>query len=597
MNLDDHSIKQINGHEAPILDLKIDPKNKYLASSSCDGTVRIWNLSNLENVKKFNDNHKKSNDFSNSSTLCSLAWNTEASLLAVPNDNSIQFYERDLWSVKFSLNYENFNSISICEFDKTDKYFAASNSKGVLIIWNLNFKDTPIAIYVNEYPITCFKFNPQDREKLVVSDKNGQLIYVSLKQDNKMVKLDKEMDNKFAMIKDDFDDSLDETFNDADFMKDLDAIDLQINKEKKTKQDEVDVKEEDDFADKKKFTLSKFSTSKKPSKKIIESDEDSNDVDNDCGTQATRDSRQSYLKGIDVTEFDNAFDDDDDDDEMINIGALKQKYESKINGSFNDNADKINEGDKKDDQATLANNNNNLDIEEHKIINIKVKPILQPPFQPGSTPVELENRYMVWNSVGIVSCTRTEQENTIDVEFHNSDINRPIHIPNTYNYTMADLNNDTLILAAPLIESENEDDNTASILFCMNFGSWDTNKEWRYTMPVNESIEAIAVSSNFVIVSTDQRQLRLFTLSGIQLHLFSLPGPVICLSAQDNHLAVFYHNGSGLPGEQSVSMNLLKLNDRSFHPLTQLVPTQSQIPVALSPKSIIEWAGFTDEGK
>ena len=601
VNLKDHSVKQIKGHNAPILSLKFDPKRKYLASSSCDGTVQIWNVDDLENptnAKLFDNNHKKSNDFSNSTTPCSVAWHPDGSLLAVPNDESIQFYERDRWLAKFSLARDQFKSISICEFDQSGKYFAASNATGALVVWNLAFKETPIAIYVNEghTPLTCFAFNPANSQKLIASDRNGQLIYVDVKQDDKMVKLDREASNKYAMIEDDFDDQLDDGFDDAQFMRDLDAMDYQMSKDKELaakdekrkekdaqrKEKRPELSDEDDLNDgfngieeeeqaimkREKFTESKFSSAKKKSK-VADSDEDS---------------RASYSN----TQNSDGPAEDGDEDELVDIGALKQKYEAKISASFNE---------KDADQKSAVNGGNGepLDSNDHKIVNIKVKPIMQPAFQPGSTPEELEHRFMVWNSVGIVTCTRTETENMIDVEFHDSDIYRPIHLPNTYGYTMADLNTDSLLLAAPLTENDaNEDDQTVSVLFCMNFNSWDSNKEWRYQLPAGESIEAAVLSAHFVLVATDQRQARLFTISGIQLHLFSVPGPIICLASQDRLVQVVYHNGSGLPGEQSISMNLLKLNDRSFYPLTQL--TKAPVPVCLSPKSVIDWAGFSDEG-
>lgn len=426
--------------------------------------------------------------------------------------------------------------------------------------------------------ITCFKFNPSNEAKLIASDKNGQLIYIDLKPDDKMKKLDKESENKYAMIEDS-DDAFDDEFDDAAFMNDLDKIDMKLTSKNEGSQvSNVNEFQDDDepFVPKEKFTLSKFSNATKK-KRILDSD----DEDSNPNTQQTYSPRNN-LADIDPNEFDNQID-DDDDDELIDLGALKQKYESKINGSFND-----------DDKNKPTTDENKLDNEEHKIINIKVKPIMQGAFRPGSTPVNLEHRFMVWNSVGIVTCNRVDIESIIDVEFHNSDIYRPIHLPNTYSYTMADLNTDSLLLAAPAIENEaNEEDSTSSMLFCMNFNSWDSNKEWRYQLPSGESIEAIALASSFALAATDQRKIRLFTTSGIQLHLFSIPGPIICLTAQDNLLQIIYHNGSGLPGEQSISMNLLKLNERSVYPLSQV--NQAQIPVALSPKSVIDWAGFTDE--
>ena len=47
---------------------------------------------------------------------------------------------------------------------------------------------------------------------------------------------------------------------------------------------------------------------------------------------------------------------------------------------------------------------------------------LQGPFQPGSTPIHLESRFMVWNSVGIVKSFNSDDENSIDVEFHDASV-------------------------------------------------------------------------------------------------------------------------------------------------------------------------------
>lgn len=53
----------------------------------------------------------------------------------------------------------------------------------------------------------------------------------------------------------------------------------------------------------------------------------------------------------------------------------------------------------------------------------------------------------VWNSVGIIRQYNNEEENSIDVEFHDTSVHHAIHIPNTSNYTMADLSSEAVLLA------------------------------------------------------------------------------------------------------------------------------------------------------
>lgn len=59
----------------------------------------------------------------------------------------------------------------------------------------------------------------------------------------------------------------------------------------------------------------------------------------------------------------------------------------------------------------------------------------------------------VWNSVGIIKQYNTEEENSVDIEFHDTSIHHAMHITNNYNYTMADMSTEAVILA-----SEKDDD-------------------------------------------------------------------------------------------------------------------------------------------
>lgn len=72
---------------------------------------------------------------------------------------------------------------------------------------------------------------------------------------------------------------------------------------------------------------------------------------------------------------------------------------------------------------------------------------LQPPFQPGSTPVGLEHRFMVWNHVGIVRSHKTDEQDMIEVEFHDSSTHHGIHTENHLNHIFASLSPAVLALA------------------------------------------------------------------------------------------------------------------------------------------------------
>jgi len=59
-----------------------------------------------------------------------------------------------------------------------------------------------------------------------------------------------------------------------------------------------------------------------------------------------------------------------------------------------------------------------------------------------------------------------------------------------------------------------------------------------------------------VAAATDRRNLRLFTLGGLQRQVISLPGPMVALAGYGPYLLVSVHSGLPLPGDQ---VNFLKI--------------------------------------
>ena len=126
---------------------------------------------------------------------------------------------------------------------------------------------------------------------------------------------------------------------------------------------------------------------------------------------------------------------------------------------------------------------------------------VQEPFQPGSTPVHLHSRFMVWNSIGIVKAFSSDDEKSIDVEFHDTAVHHPIHLSNLRGYTMAALTDKCLVLASDADEENADDENSDSAkskLLCHYFGSSDISKEWSLEMPNEEEIMAIACGDGWV---------------------------------------------------------------------------------------------------
>lgn len=191
------------------------------------------------------------------------------------------------------------------------------------------------------------------------------------------------------------------------------------------------------------------------------------------------------------------FDDDDDDDNENSFSIRRIKKETGFLEEEDDETTNQSAPPKEDTEVEAAP----IQQQSHVISTPSID--LQEPFQPGSTPVHLESRFMVWNSVGIVRAFNSEEENSIDIEFHDVSTHHPIHIGNSHGYTMADLSNEAVVLASEADEAEGS--NVASKLTCHHFGASGLNKEWSIDMPENEDIMAVACGFGWVAVATDRR--------------------------------------------------------------------------------------------
>lgn len=45
---------------------------------------------------------------------------------------------------------------------------------------------------------------------------------------------------------------------------------------------------------------------------------------------------------------------------------------------------------------------------------------------------------------------------------------------------------------------------------------------------------------------TDQRNVRIFTIGGLQREVFTIPGPVVCMAGHSDQLMIVFHLGTGV---------------------------------------------------
>uniref|UniRef100_A0A8C5JZA2 WD repeat and HMG-box DNA-binding protein 1 n=1 Tax=Jaculus jaculus TaxID=51337 RepID=A0A8C5JZA2_JACJA len=481
--MDNSQQKTFRGHDAPVLSLSFDPQNIFLASASCDGSVRVWHISDQTCAMSW-PLLQKCSDVVNAKSICRLAWQPKnGKLLAVPVEKSVKLYRRETWNNAFDLS-DSFISqtLNIVTWSSCGQYLAAGSINGSIIVWNVETKECMERVkHEKGYSICGLAWHPTC-SRICYTDGEGNLGLL----ENVCGSNEKMSSSKVpSRVEKDYNDLFDgdDASNGGDFLHD-NALEI-----------------------------------------------------------------PAFSKGL-------MHDDEDDDGLMLASGRPRQRSH-------------ILEDDENPVGMTWT-------------LCMWLSPLFLKSGKSGKIHI-FRISIFVWNSIGIIRCYNDEQDNAIDVEFHDTSIHHATHLSNTLNYTVATLSHEAILLACQ------STDELPSKLHCLHFSSWDSSKEWLVDMPQDEDIEAICLGQGWAAAATSALLLRLFSIGGVQKEVFCLPGPVVSMAGHGEQLLIVYHRGTGFDGDQCLGVQLLELGQKK----KQILHGD---PLPLTRKSYLTWVGFSAEG-
>uniref|UniRef100_A0A182ST76 Mcl1_mid domain-containing protein n=1 Tax=Anopheles maculatus TaxID=74869 RepID=A0A182ST76_9DIPT len=448
LSLDNGEQFELEDLGGPVLSMDVS-KRDLLAASIGDGKIHVWDIK-TKALKKTIQGLPTVKSFEAVLYFASPAFEpTEGTLLAYPKGNEVIVLNTKSWQeVKKYVHPIPSRQLTVCGFSPMGDYIAAGSVVGDVCIWDAETGKIVEGDHQYEAnPITKLVWNPKNNGELAISDANGQV----------------------GTVTDIFIESSEEDFEGGDIV-------LMAEKEK----DDQKPGEFYDLFDECKNDDGMFFLRKAL---LFNTKNDENDVKG-----AVKGGKKNDVNEVlDNAESEKAESEkaESDTDEMNENCIELNKLKSEIMGPV--------------EEPDVPLSDAELDDDEPRMVP-KSYP-QQPPFQPGSTPCEWEHCYLVYNHVGIVRRHATVAENSIEADFHDTQVHHSIHLQNFLNHTMAGLSETVLALASPNCDGQ------PSKIVCINqvaFGK----REWTYTMPDCEEIIAVTASDKTVVVATDSRLVR-----------------------------------------------------------------------------------------
>ncbi|VDK39365.1 unnamed protein product [Taenia asiatica] len=582
----------IRGHTGPILSVDFDPLETFAATSSCDGTVRIWRLSDTLEVKRL-PILSKFIDPVFTTSRCKLKWESvNGEFLAVPVEGGINIYDRcEDWNLVRILRHSNVDKAFIeCEILHDGEVLAAISADGWLVIWDPKNETVLYSTHNPAFGHVCGMVWPQ-KDTIYCTDNFGAVGFLSVDIPFKSAVELPTLDVNEGLSPD----GIKALFSDTDSM---------------------------DFTDL--MTIASDQAEKEAALAAAVAEAEAAAEATEASEKAKKQSESHPFAAY-------SEDEGDDDSNTVAISKIKAAYL----GDLNMGGDDTNE--------SLASHTKEHDSEQQMVAKAaatsSASSVGIKSFQPGSMPSGFRERFLLWNHIGVVTLFETEDPNvsksaSIEVEFHDTTLHHGIHLDGQ-GFTMADLNATALMLASPGLADicmmdafdsgktvADSDLSTILVRPLANTGigresTSNTVSDWTVSLPPGEACRAISLvigtEEGLAVVATSSRLLRIFLQ------------PAPSAAAAGGSLQLLQATSLGLPPISLPGRDVVTMVSHPFLPILAVVVGWSNedlhwrvfnfslttgaprgwafgrlsstfYPLPLSPSAQLTWLGFSELG-
>ncbi|KAI9476560.1 MAG: WD40-repeat-containing domain protein [Benjaminiella poitrasii] len=542
-------IVQLEGHTDSVKSVAYDSTGDRLLSSDVKGDIRIWNLSSNEPVPKCvkilpGYTYKSNVD---SILQAKVAWNPDNTCFAFAGtSNNIRVFRNDIWTPFYSLDNEHTKSIITFAWSPNGYYLASSSEDNSIVIWNTKEKN-PIAKEVASTYITGFAWHPHNNE-LTMTDAHGQ---------------------------------------------------VRIWK---------DVIPTDNSNYPHPAILRKKTINPTPSEPVVKTEKNKNRLNN-TSLFGDDEAIEDEDEGDDVNMADEEGEDiedfviDDDGAGYVETTEDLERNKLKVQSRLN-----------------LQSTSNNAGLIQ-RLNKLESAFEILPCFQPGETPYhnpepgvpfapeQGERRYMTYNLVGAISTIFEDGHSIINVEFHDQTEYRNFHFTDPLNFTTGALSSAGAVFAVegkqlekkPKKEEEDDIDDLgnegaedeeeegnenaqqySTLYFRPNKLGQD--KDWTHHLPPGEDVRCLAINQVSVIVTTSKGYVRIFSIAGVQKHIFSLEN-IMTITAMTDLVFIVYSDGPAY--ENQLNLKYILMNTDTYE-----IVQKDKIQVTTN--SELDWIGFSE---